>query len=214
MNLLKRVKQISFFLQTLADKLPLPSVEQFCEHILNNPIDGAFIEHFLTIFFVAFLKRHYSRFCIDFMNKISKVYPDYFAKMLKLLLRDDKIPKNIFNDYILSLNESEKTKLMGDLIHIDISSEVFKNHLAAIFTAYKDSKKSDSMQNFIYKSLIKHVEVCKDEKVYGALFLEYLQNEKDLKRETDVRMLAETIELHRSPFKRACVMILKEISEM
>lgn len=198
----------------LAKKLPVPSVNAWLKHILSCPTkDDVFIENVLTIFFPVFLKRHYSRFCLDFLTEFSSVQPVYYSLVINLLLKDVNIPETVLHDFVAKLDEGGKTKFMNNMAGTDLSSEIFEHNLTTILIAYNSCTKSDTVQNFISQSLVQHAEFCKSNKHYGELLLQYLHNEVKMSRTIDTNVFSNIIEKHTSIYKRICMKTLNEITD-
>lgn len=206
----KCVKDHKLFIE-LAEKLSGNTVEKICNHILSKKeVNEIFLEQFYTSFFPAYLEQEYSLVSLDLLVRAEKSNPSLFKKLLKLLFKNIEIPSKLFQDFFETLNEHKKSEFTSSLLEIDLSPKEFNHHLFTIYIAYKDSKKTDRINNFIFTNLLRNCEDCVSNKNYGKLILVFLQVMKDNPR-NDIKKLEKVLEMHRSPFKKPCLNIFNEI---
>lgn len=195
----------------LAEKLSGSTVEKICNHLFSKKdANVIFLQYFYELFFPTYLKREYSLFSLDLLIKAENSNPLLFKKLLQILFKNLEIPSKVLQDFFQNLNEQKKIEFTSNLIETDLSNKEFSHHLFTIYIAYKDSKKNDRINNFIFTNLIKNSQNCVSEKNYGRLLLLFLQVMKENPR-NDMKKLENVMEIHRTPFKKPCLNIFKEI---
>lgn len=212
--LVEKCRKTPKLLVKLAENLPISSAEKLLEHILNTEdLDKEFLMLFYKYFLHSYIKRESSRFCTDILFKTFNKYPQYLKIALKLILKDLDIQNNVILDFILNLNANSKTEFLEIVSDIEFTADEFSYNLFNIYRAYESCNKTDSVQNYIFSCLKTHCDSCCSDKNYGKLMLTFLQHEKSLNRNVDYIVLEGLVERHKSPFKRPCLSVLKEIKD-
>lgn len=195
----------------MAEKLSINKVEQLFKHIFHKKdIENNFLKTFSIHFLPTYFREHTSRLCIDLLVKLNEEYPEIFQELLEILMNDTQLPNQVLKNYIAALNETSVTSFMQNLSSIELTLEGFSHNVLVIYLAYKDCIKNDQIQNYIQKMIVQYSKGSVTDRNFGRLFLTYLQSEKALERNVSIQIL-ECLEAHRSPFKRPCSMLLKEI---
>lgn len=200
-------------LTKLAENLALSNRNKLIQHVFDSEsINKKFLDIFFEYFLPVYIKNDNSRSSTDLLLKTYKLFPQYMKLLLKVVLKDLEIQNNILNDFILMLNSNENTELLNKISSIELTGEEFTHSLFNLFTAYKSCNKTDSIQKYIVSLLKTHSQFCSIDKNYGKLLLAYLQQEKTLKHVLDKLVIERIVESHKSPFKRPCLAVLKELN--
>lgn len=200
-------------INALANHLSVNAIEKIFDTILlRTDVGLEFVSIFIQMFFPIFLKREQSWLALDLLLKTNKAFPESFKPLLIQLMSDVNIPSNILQELLQSSVDLQK-EFLGIILHINFTEEMFKHHLYALYIAYKDCIKTETIQNFMQTKLIENAPRCSDEKNYGRLLLTFLQAQKGLTFQTNCITLQRVIEQHKSSFKRPCMTVLNEISE-
>lgn len=200
-------------LTKLAETLPKNTVETLYTLIFeSNDLNTEFLELFFEKFSPAYIKRDSSRFSSNILNKTFEIYPQYLKYTIKAIFNDLDIENNVVLDFISSLSPQNQSEFLLMLSNMNIMP--IENHILSIYTAYKTSNKIDSDQYFILKCLKNYSNLCINNKNYGKLMLAYLQCEKSLKRDIISNDFVELIEIHKTPFKKPCLNLFKEIKDL
>lgn len=213
-HLVQQCRRTPTLLVKLAQKLPTSTTEKLFEYILNTDgLNREFLGAFYKYFLHHYIKREHSRFCTDVLLQTYNKYPQYLTIALKVILKDLEIQNNVVNDFILNLNAKNQTEFLEILSDFEFTTDEFSHNLFNIYTAYKTCNKNDSVQNYIFSCLKNYCDFCCSDKNFGKLMLAFLQHEKVLKRGVDFIVLGGIIERHKSPFKRPCMSVFKEIKD-
>ncbi|XP_052748220.1 uncharacterized protein LOC128200092 [Galleria mellonella] len=213
-SLVEECLKDNVLLTKLAQKLTTFSVEKICKHIYENEnINSAFLEIFHKYFVPAYLKREHSCISLDILVRAHAKYPVLFKTLLCTILKDPEIPNLFFQDFISSIDETEQTKLLLDISNFELRTEEFINNIFSIYTAYKNSEKTDRIQTFILDHILQCGHICSNDKHFGRLLLAFLQAEKHLNICQNYGNIERIIEIHKSPFRRPCWNIFKELNK-
>lgn len=200
-------------LSIMAQKLSINIVEKLFNQVFaSKDIENRFLIDLFHKFLPQHIKFQNSRLCIDLLTKINEKYPEMFQTLLRILLEDVEIPNQVLNNYIATLDEQKVTIFMENLTTIELSSGSFTHNILTIYTAYKNCKHTEKIQSYIKTNLLQHSKSCTSDRNYGRLFLAYLQTEKLLEHEIS-KNLEDCLEIHHSPFKRPCTMLIKELCQ-
>ncbi|PZC72757.1 hypothetical protein B5X24_HaOG210684 [Helicoverpa armigera] len=213
-DLVENCKKTPKLLEDLAKNLPTATAEKLFKHILDTKdISRDFLTIFYKYFTPHYIRRENSRFCTEILLETYKKYPVHFKLAFKVILKDLEVQNTVVNDFILHLEPKNLTDLLEFISDLQLSSEQFCHNLFTILTAYKTCNKTDIIQNYILSYLKTYPDTCSSDKNFGKLMLAYLQNEKACKNKIDCELLEGIVERHKSPFKRPCLSILKEIKD-
>lgn len=211
-HIFKKCRVTPKLLAKLAENLPSDIIEKLTFHIFDTTNNcNEFLKYFYQYFVPVFIRKHNSRLCTELLIKTNKLHMDCFKIILKVILQDINIQNSVLNDYILTLNGDQQTKLLNDIYNIDVSDKEFLHNVFNIYTAYRTCNKTESLQKKLFSLLKSHSLHCSANKSYGKLLLAYLQQEKDLKINCNYKEIENIIEIHTSSFKRPCLSILEEI---
>ncbi|XP_060808416.1 uncharacterized protein LOC132903661 [Amyelois transitella] len=198
----------------LANKLCVGAVEKIVNHTYEDKsLDPMFIEDFHKYFIPTLLRKEHSWFALDMLIKSRKIYPEAFELLLKIIIKDTDITSKVLQDLVENLNEEQLTDFFILLMNIELSKEEFIHNLFSIYTAYIGCNKNLDVQNWVLAQLTKYGHSCISEKNYGKLLLAFLQSENESLSFKNYKSVEQVLEIHRSPFRRPCMMLLKEILE-
>lgn len=199
-------------LHSLALKLSTNTIEKLCKHICDKKdMSKDFISQYFQYFLPNYIKRSYNSATLDILVVSHKKYPLQFKLLLEILIKDTGMPKQVFQDFVQSLDEIGCSSLIMDLSEFDLTSVQFSSNIFSIYTAYKNCKKSERIQIYLQSLLIQHSSFCNTDRHFGRLLLTFLQTQKSLKIPVNGDSIENIIETHRSPFKRPCAVLLKEL---
>uniref|UniRef100_A0A1E1W0S0 Fanconi Anaemia group E protein C-terminal domain-containing protein n=1 Tax=Pectinophora gossypiella TaxID=13191 RepID=A0A1E1W0S0_PECGO len=201
------------FITKLPEKLSTSAIEKICKLLFDkSDVDKQFLDMFYQKFFPTLLKRDNSWFSLDLLVKAEIAHPVAFGKLLPMLLKDIEIPNKVLQEFYQILNEGKKAIFMKKIVETDLTAEEFEHNLFTIHTAYKNCIKNMQTQKSIQNLLVKYSERCSSDKNYGKLLLSFLQEQKNMVTK-DIEKLDKAVDMHKTPFKKPCLNVLKEIIE-